>query len=269
MGKLIKLVLGGAIVAFALKNKEKVAGLIGGGSSAPAPYNPPGPAPAPPVANADVAGPPENTATAVPAPEPVVHPPTGGIDEAAEEAAAAAEAANIGGPAPDYPDPTGEATLADPADVPLEEAGEGVSEGQEIAEADLVDNAEPAAGDPIEGERAIEDVIEAQDDPGSGEVIEEPPPAAETRVHQPPPPPSGAPVDLAPPPGTPAPDTEGTLAPGTGADGAPTTGGSLSGMATPPDPPPPAPETKARSVWQLDEQPTVEQPPVAEEDEKS
>jgi len=55
---------------------------------------------------------------------------------AAEEAdAAAAEAAEIGGPAPaDQVD--------DPAQRPLVEGGEGESEGFELAEADLIDNAE-------------------------------------------------------------------------------------------------------------------------------
>jgi hypothetical protein len=55
---------------------------------------------------------------------------------AEEEAdAAAAEAAGIGGPAPDDPG-------VDPAQRPLAEAGEGEAEGFELAEAELVDNAE-------------------------------------------------------------------------------------------------------------------------------
>jgi len=55
---------------------------------------------------------------------------------AAEEAdAAAAEAAEIGGPAPDDP-------VDDPAARPLVEAGEGEAEGFELAEAELIDNAE-------------------------------------------------------------------------------------------------------------------------------
>src|SRR3954452_16529870 len=101
--------------------------------------------PAPPVANADFAGPPANTATHVPAPEPLVHDPAGGIDEAAEEAAAAAEGANIGGAVPEYPG-TELGELADEATRPLEQAGEGESEGDELAEFDLADNAEPTAG---------------------------------------------------------------------------------------------------------------------------
>jgi len=55
---------------------------------------------------------------------------------AEEEAdAAAAEAAGIGGPTPDDP-------VDDPAERPLVEAGEGEAEGFELAEAELVDNAE-------------------------------------------------------------------------------------------------------------------------------
>ncbi|HEX5593418.1 MAG TPA: hypothetical protein VFX35_08730 [Solirubrobacterales bacterium] len=55
---------------------------------------------------------------------------------AEEEAdAAAAEAAGIGGPAPDDP-------VDDPAERPLVEAGEGEAEGFELAEAELIDNAE-------------------------------------------------------------------------------------------------------------------------------
>lgn len=53
-------------------------------------------------------------------------------DEEAE--AAAAEAAEIGGPAPVYPD-------ADPAQRPLTEGGEGEAEGFELAEVELIDNA--------------------------------------------------------------------------------------------------------------------------------
>jgi hypothetical protein len=54
-------------------------------------------------------------------------------DEEAE--AAAAEAARIGGPAPDGP-------VEDPAEKPLVEAGEGEAEGFELAEEELIDNAE-------------------------------------------------------------------------------------------------------------------------------
>jgi hypothetical protein len=55
---------------------------------------------------------------------------------AEEEAeAAAAEAAEIGGPTPDDP-------VDDPAQRPLIEGGEGQAEGFELAEAQLIDNAE-------------------------------------------------------------------------------------------------------------------------------
>ena len=55
---------------------------------------------------------------------------------AEEEAdAAAAEAARIGGPAPDD-------RVDDPAERPLVEAGEGEAEGFELAEEELIDNAE-------------------------------------------------------------------------------------------------------------------------------
>lgn len=53
-------------------------------------------------------------------------------DEEAE--AAAAEAARIGGPAPDGP-------AEDPAQRPLIEGGEGEAEGFELAEEELIDNA--------------------------------------------------------------------------------------------------------------------------------
>ena len=97
-GKL--LLVGGAVVAAgaaALLKRDKVAGLLlsRSGDGAPAePY----PAPSQP-SNYDAPGPVANTATPVPAPDPQpdeagVHEP---IDEAAEEAAAAAEAAHIGG----------------------------------------------------------------------------------------------------------------------------------------------------------------------------
>lgn len=55
---------------------------------------------------------------------------------AEEEAdAAAAEAAEIGGPPPDV-------QIDDPAQRPLVEGGEGEAEGFELAEAELIDNAE-------------------------------------------------------------------------------------------------------------------------------
>jgi hypothetical protein len=65
------------------------------------------------------------------------HHPEEARDPIAEEEAeaAAAEAAEIGGPAPDDP-------VEDPAQRPLVEGGEGQAEGFELAEAELIDNAE-------------------------------------------------------------------------------------------------------------------------------
>jgi hypothetical protein len=54
------------------------------------------------------------------------------VEEEAE--AAAAEAAEIGGPAPDDP-------VDDPAQRPVVEGGEGQAEGFELAEEELIDNA--------------------------------------------------------------------------------------------------------------------------------
>ncbi|MGH2949153.1 MAG: hypothetical protein ACRDPC_23350, partial [Solirubrobacteraceae bacterium] len=97
------LMLGGAAVAVAagvLWKREKVTGMI---PSRTGTYEPPPPPPPPPgPSNYDAPGPIANTATPVPAPEPQ-QPPA--IDESAEEAAAAAEAANIGGPVSDYAGP--------------------------------------------------------------------------------------------------------------------------------------------------------------------
>jgi len=60
-----------------------------------------------------------------------------GRDPIADEEAdaAAAEAAEIGGPAPDD-------HVDDPAQRPLAEAGEGEAEGFELAEEELIDNTE-------------------------------------------------------------------------------------------------------------------------------
>src|SRR3954466_7158397 len=134
------LLLGGVAVAGAaalLLKRDKVAELLPGRSeSAPASpdvgYTPP------PVSNYDAPGPVANTATAVPVP-PAQEPPA--IDEAAEEAAAAAEAANIGGTVSDYAG-TELGETAAPEGVPLAEAGQGESEGQEQTEAELRDAAE-------------------------------------------------------------------------------------------------------------------------------
>src|SRR3954452_19193580 len=142
------LVLGAAAVAAGvLLKKDKVQGLLSsGGSSAPADTDW-APAPAVGPSNYDAPGPVANTATPVPAPEPEVRTETGAIDEAAEEAAAAAEAANIGGTVSDYADVIDEGEPADEAHRPGAEAGGGPAEGLEQAEAEL----EAAAEEPLVG----------------------------------------------------------------------------------------------------------------------
>jgi hypothetical protein len=130
-----KLLLGGAIAALGaglLLKRDKVLALLPGGHTEDFPSPPPPPAPS----NYDVSGPVANTATPVPAPDRVEPEP---IDEAAEEAAAAAEAANIGGPSPDYASASEPTETAPEAERPLEEAGEGESEGSEQADAELAE----------------------------------------------------------------------------------------------------------------------------------
>jgi len=147
------LLLGAAAVAAGVfLKRDKVAGLL---PSRAETYSPPAPGPS----NYDAPGPVANTATAVPVPEAYEPEP---VDEAAEEAAAAAEAANIGGPAPDYAAAAEPGQLAPDEEVPVAEAGEGESEGAEQAEASVEDrpeepteaSAEPTA--PPE-ERPVED----------------------------------------------------------------------------------------------------------------
>lgn len=149
----------------------------------PAVESPVGPdVPAPSVANYDAPGPVANTATplAAPATGPDVL-EDGGLDEEAEIAAAAAEAAAIGGPDPAYAsaDPS---LLADDAERPLVESGEGEAEGMEQAEADLLDEVNdpygPGAG-MTDAERQINEVIESQDDPFAGETPDVVPPGTE------------------------------------------------------------------------------------------
>ena len=99
------------------------------------------------------------------------------IDERAEEEAAAAEAAAIGGAAPEYAADTLDEPL-DEADRAVAEGGGGVAEGQEQAEAELEENATVRDQAPSDAERQIDDVIEAQDEPWTGETPE---PMAPTR----------------------------------------------------------------------------------------
>lgn len=162
-----KLLLGvvalGAAAVF-LK-RDKVTALLPSRSESPS-YTPPAPGPS----NYDAPGPVANTATPVPAPE-AHQPPT--VDEAAEEAAAAAEAANIGGVVSDYAGPTG--MPATEAQRPLAEAGGGEAEGQEQAELDLERAAEPTAPGMSPSQHAIEDTIEEAGNPLAGERLEEQP----------------------------------------------------------------------------------------------
>ena len=156
------LLFGGAAAAALLLKREKVVALLPGRSDEPAPpepaYTPP------PVSNYDASGPVANTATAVPVPPAYEEP---AIDEAAEEAAAAAEAANIGGSVSDYAGPDGE--FATPEELPLAESGEGESEGEEQTDLELREAAE-GDEDGFSPEQAqIEDTIEQADNPLSGE----------------------------------------------------------------------------------------------------
>ncbi len=133
--------IAGAVAAVVLK-RDKVLALRPGKSEAE--YVPPPPAP-PAPSNYDVSGPVSNTATPVPAPDPVETP---AIDEAAEVAAAEAEAANIGGPAPDYAAAAEPGQLAPEEEVPVAEAGEGESEGAERTVRESLDATEGSESEP-------------------------------------------------------------------------------------------------------------------------
>src|SRR4051812_22007143 len=158
-----------ALAAALFVNRKQVTGLLGSGQPAPQPQPEPVPAPPPAPSNYDAPGPPANTATAVPVP-PAQEPPA--IDEAAEEAAAAAEAANIGGQVSDYAAPAGTAEPADEVTRPLAEAGEGEAEGQEQTEAELAAAAEPTAPGASPEQQQIEDAIAAVTDARAGEQVE-------------------------------------------------------------------------------------------------
>lgn len=95
-------------------------------------------------------------------------------DEEAD--AAAAEAARIGGPAP-------EDSVEDPAERPLVEAGEGEAEGFELAEADLIDNAEHGDEKPFPaGDAGLPE--EASDTTAFGEPDEEIPRDADESIRR-------------------------------------------------------------------------------------
>lgn len=95
------------------------------------------------------------------------------IDEEAEEQAATAEAAAIGGsPGRDYAGFEADEAVTE-AERPLAEAGEGEAEGLEQADAELEENAE--VGDGVsDAERQIDEAIEAADNPAVGETPEAP-----------------------------------------------------------------------------------------------
>src|SRR3954453_4048346 len=154
-----------ALVAGLFLKRDQVAGLLGAGPSRPEPT--PAPTPPPVPSNYDAPGPPANTATAVPVPE-AQQPPT--IDEAAEEAAAAAEAANIGGQVSDYAGPAGE--RATPEEAPLAEAGEGESEGQEQTEDELRDAAEDREPGLSPEQAQIDEAIDRAANPIADEQVE-------------------------------------------------------------------------------------------------
>lgn len=181
-GKLL-LLLAVAIGAVVYK-REKVVGLLPGrGETYAPPPEPPGPGPS----NYDAPGPVANTATPVPAPEPQQ---PEAIDEAAEEAAAAAEAANIGGSVSDY---AGPADLpATEAERPLAESGEGEAEGFEQADLDLETAAEPTAPGVSDSERQIDDAIEDAANPLAGEQIEGVKPGDEPDLEADPEPPAAS-----------------------------------------------------------------------------
>jgi hypothetical protein len=167
------LLFGAAVVAAGVfLKRDKVAGLLPGRGQT---YEPPAPPP-PGPSNYDAPGPVANTATPVPAPEPQQ---PGAIDEAAEEAAAAAEAANIGGTVSDYAGPSD--LPATEAERPLAEAGEGEAEGQEQAEFDLRTAAEPTAPGMSDTERQIDEAIEQAANPLAGEQLEGVRPAEDPR----------------------------------------------------------------------------------------
>jgi D-alanyl-D-alanine carboxypeptidase/D-alanyl-D-alanine-endopeptidase (penicillin-binding protein 4) len=159
-----KLLLFGAAVVAAgvLLKRDKVAGLLPGRGQT---YEPPAPH-QPGPSNYDAPGPVAITATPVPAPEPQE---PEAIDEAHEEAAAAAEAANIGGVVSDYAGPADEP--ATEAERPVAEAGGGEAEGQEQTEAELREAAQPADGISDE-QRQIEEAIDQQANPLAGEQVE-------------------------------------------------------------------------------------------------
>jgi hypothetical protein len=200
-----------AVAAGAYVKRERVRALLPGSSSGPEPYSTPGPpqpsnydAPGPPANTSTPVPAPDPVVTPEPGrSEPVEEAPVMAddpqeveaavdaaaadayadgirsadepsgpepIDEAAEEQAAAAEAAAIGGARPEYAGSEPGEPATD-ADRPLEEAGEGVSEGAEQADADLEENASLSDdGGMSDAERQIDETIEAAGNPALGET---------------------------------------------------------------------------------------------------
>lgn len=193
---LISAGLAAGVAAVVYVKRDRARALLPGESSSPEPYSPP---PPPQPSNYDAPGPVANTATPIPAPDPVVVPEPAAIvpeptsapepseqheslvevlaeappafDEAAEEDAAAAEAAAIGGSPSDYVG-SEPGFAADEAERPLAESGEGEAEGQEQAEADLEENLSPRDAGKTDAERQIEDAIEQAGNPLEGETPE-------------------------------------------------------------------------------------------------
>jgi hypothetical protein len=162
------LLIGGVATATAaalLFKRDKVTALLPGRSDEPAPpepsYTPP------PVSNYDASGPVANTATSVPVPPAYEEP---ALDEAAEEAAAASEAANIGGAVSDYAGPEGETAASEEA--PLAEAGEGEGEGSEQTEHELRDAAESRDAGLSPEQAQIEEAIDQAHNPLASEQVE-------------------------------------------------------------------------------------------------
>ncbi len=267
-GKAALLLGAAAVAAGVLLKRDKVAGLLPSKSGSGTQDTGWAPSPAPTPSNYDAPGPVANTATPVPAPDAQVLDEEGHIDEEAEEAAAAAEAANIGGVVSDYAGIDEPTISADEADRPLVEAGEGSSEGQEQAEAALADAAAPSDG-VSDYERQIDDTIEEAGQPFSGETLEpvgglteraRAEPRCTTfrcpRSPSPPPPPRRA-ASRSPTPSPaaaaePEPEPEPQVTPA-----APQTG-----AWRPPAPPEPAPEAEAP------EAPPTDQPQLPTEEDK-
>jgi hypothetical protein len=82
--------------------------------------------------------------------------------ELEQEKEAAAEAGSIGGSVGGYPSPNEDNADADPAQRPLAEAGEGESEGFELAERELEEHA--SHGDQHSAGRIIEDAAGFNED---------------------------------------------------------------------------------------------------------